>query len=118
MPQPLRVNSAALQAMATRWGAWVGDLHLSAPSAVLGLSCQASAAAVLTAHIEVDAFMAALSAQVRARAAHVTEAGSRYNATEVAPHRRRPLWCLRRSVFSNVRNRSGSWPIAAVDLAH
>ncbi|EFG79544.1 MULTISPECIES: hypothetical protein [Mycobacterium] len=84
MPQPLRVNSAALQAMATRWGAWVGDLHLSAPSAALGLSCQASAAAVLTAHIEVDAFMAALSAQVRARAAHVTEADSRYNATEVA----------------------------------
>lgn len=70
MQQPLRVNSAALQAMAARWATSVGELDASAPPAGLGLSCQASVAAVLTAHTEVNAFTAALSARVRTRATH------------------------------------------------
>jgi hypothetical protein len=43
--QTLRVDTAGVQAMATRWGASAGDLNAAAPSAAeLGLSCQPSTA--------------------------------------------------------------------------
>ena len=57
--QQLRVDTAALQAMASRWGASVGELSETAAPAGLGLSCQASAGAVSAAHTDVTAFTAA-----------------------------------------------------------
>jgi len=57
--QQLRVDTAALQAMASRWGASVGELSETAAPAGLGLSCQASAGAVSAAHADVTAFTAA-----------------------------------------------------------
>jgi hypothetical protein len=80
--QQLRVDTAAVHAMATRWGASVGDLAAAVAPAGLGLSCQASAAAVSAAHVDVTAFTAALAARVASRATHVVEADSRYIANE------------------------------------
>ena len=82
MSQLLRVDTAALQAMATRWDDSVGGLNETAAPAGLGLSCQASAVAVNAAHADVTAFTAALATRVGARATHVTEADSRYIANE------------------------------------
>jgi hypothetical protein len=82
MSQLLRVDTAALQAMATRWDDSVGGLNATAAPAGLGLSCQASAVAVNAAHADVTALTAALATRVGARATHVTEADSRYIANE------------------------------------
>jgi hypothetical protein len=82
MQQELRVDTAGIQAMATRWGASVGDLTATVVPVRLGLSCQASAAAVNAAHADVTAFTAALATQVENRATHVAEADTRYNANE------------------------------------
>lgn len=71
-----------MQAMAGRWAASVGALSDTAAPAGLGLSCQASAAAVAAAHAEVTAFTAALAARVGAHATHVSEADARYVANE------------------------------------
>ena len=82
MPELLRVDTAGVQAMAGRWGASVGELNtLVAPSG-LGLSYQASAAAVEAAHADIAAFTASLSTRVGARATHVCEADPRYVANE------------------------------------
>jgi hypothetical protein len=80
--QELRVDTAALQAMASRWGASVGELRETAAPAGLGLSCQASAGAVRVAHADVTAFTSALAARVGIRATSVAEADSRYIANE------------------------------------
>ena len=48
----------------------------------LGLSCQASAAAVNAAHADITAFTAALAARVGVAATHVAEADTRYIASE------------------------------------
>ena len=68
--------------MASRWGASVGDLELTMGSRELGLSCQASAAAVNAAHADVAVFTAGLAARVGVRATHVAEAGTRYLAND------------------------------------
>jgi hypothetical protein len=75
--QTLRVDTAAVHAMVTRWGASASDLHEVAPIG-LGLSCQTSAAAVEAAHVDVAAFTAGLAARVDERAAGVMKADTTY----------------------------------------
>ncbi len=84
MGQELRVDTAGVQAMATRWGASVGDLNETVAPTGLGLSCQTSAAAVDAAHVDVAAFTAALAARVGDRAAGVDQADTSYLAQEAA----------------------------------
>ena len=78
MPQ-LRVDTAALQAMATNWGPAAGDLtETAAPTTGLGMSSQSSAAAVNAAHADVAVFTADLATRVEMRAQHVVDADSQY----------------------------------------
>jgi hypothetical protein len=80
--QQLRVDAAGVQAKATGWGVSVGELGETVAPAGLGLSCQASAAAVNAAHADVTAFKAALATRVGTHATHVAEADTRYIANE------------------------------------
>ena len=82
MERQLRVDTAGVHAMATRWGAAVGDLGDTVAPTGLGMSCQASAAAVDAAHLDVAAFTAALTARVGDRATGVTHADTSYIAQE------------------------------------
>jgi hypothetical protein len=82
--QTLRVDTAGVQAMAARWGASVGDLNETAAPTGLGLSCQASAAAVDAAHVDVAAFTSGLAARVGQRATGVVQADTSYLAQEAA----------------------------------
>ena len=82
--QTLRVDTAGVQAMATRWGASVGDLSEAVAPTGLGLSCQTSAAAVDAAHVDVAAFTVGLVARIGERATGVTEADTSYLAREGA----------------------------------
>jgi hypothetical protein len=84
MGRELRVDTASVQAMATRWGASVGDLHQAVAPTGLGLSCQTSAAAVDAAHVDVAAFTAGLAARVGDRATGVLQADTSYLAQEAA----------------------------------
>ena len=79
MPQ-LRVPTAALPAVAARWGTSAGELTETAAPAGLGLSSQPSAAAVNAAHADVAIFTADLAARVDMRAQHVTDANTHYIA--------------------------------------
>lgn len=78
------MNTADLHAMSSRWGASVGDLHEVVAPSGLGLSCQASAAAVEAAHGEVAAFMAGLAGRVGERAAGVVADSASYLAQEAS----------------------------------
>lgn len=82
MQQQLVVDTAGLQAMATRWAASVGELDAIAAPAGPGLSCQASATAVSAAHVDIAAFTASLAARVGTHSSHVGEADAGYLATE------------------------------------
>jgi hypothetical protein len=82
MRQLLRVDTAGVQAMATRWDASVGELSETVAPAGLGLSCQASAAAVNAAHADIATFTAALATRVGSHAIHATEADIRYLTNE------------------------------------
>jgi hypothetical protein len=82
MQRLLSVDTVALRAMAIRWGASAGELTATAAPGGLGLSCQASAAAVGVAHADVTAFTATLAARVGGRATDVVEADSRYIVNE------------------------------------
>src|SRR5581483_4543866 len=82
--QMLRVDTAGVQAMATRWGASADDLGATVAPTGLGLSCQASAAAVNAAHGDVAAFTAGLAARVGVHATGVAQADSSYLAQEAA----------------------------------
>jgi hypothetical protein len=84
MQQQLRVDTAAVQAMATRWDTSVGELNATAPPAGLGLSCHSSVAAVNAAHANITAFTAALAAWVGVRATHVAQADTHYIANETS----------------------------------
>ncbi|MGA8330270.1 MAG: hypothetical protein WB777_13355 [Mycobacterium sp.] len=78
MPQ-LRVDTAALQAIATNWGAAAGHLTgMVAPTTGLDVSSQPSAAAVNAAHADVAVFTADLATRVTIRAQHVTDANNQY----------------------------------------
>lgn len=93
--QQLRVDTGAVQVMATRWAASVDGLGAIVAPVGPSLSCQASAAAVNAAHVDITAFTAALAARVNNYAAHVGAADAGYLANEadavaqmtaVAPH--------------------------------
>jgi hypothetical protein len=76
--QELRVDTAGVQAMATRWDASVGDLNGTAAPTGLGLSCQTSAAAVTAAHVDVTAFTTGFAARVGERASGAVQADLSY----------------------------------------
>jgi hypothetical protein len=80
--QLVQVDTAAVRAMAVRWGSSAGELDASPASLGLGLSCQPSAVAVVAAHADVTGFAAALAGRVGTRAAHVVVADARYLANE------------------------------------
>jgi hypothetical protein len=80
--QQLRVDTAGLQAMATRWGASAGELEETVAPPRLGLSSQASAAAVNAAHADITAFTTALATRVGTHATRVAEADTHYLANE------------------------------------
>jgi hypothetical protein len=82
--QTLRVDTAGVQAMATRWSASVGDLNEAVAPTGLGLSCQTSAAAVDAAHVDVAAFTAGRAARLGERATGVTQADTSYLAQGAA----------------------------------
>ena len=84
MSQLLRVDTAGMHAMATRWGASVGALNETVAPAGLGLSCQPSAVAVTAGHADIAVFTAALVTRVGTRAIHVAEV-----VLVVAPEARR-----------------------------
>jgi hypothetical protein len=77
----LRVDAAALRAMATNWSTSVGELTETTAPVRLGLSSQPSAAAVNAPHADV-AYTADLAARVDMRAQHVTDAHTHYIAQE------------------------------------
>jgi hypothetical protein len=80
--QEIRVDTAGVQAMATRWGTSASDLHELAAPTGLGLSCQTSAAAVEAAHVDVAAFTAGLAARIGDRADGVVQADTSYLVQE------------------------------------
>ncbi len=80
--QLLRVDSAGVRAMATRWAASVGELSATGAPAGAGLSCQASAVAVTAAHVDVTAFTASLAARVGAHSTNLGVADAGYVANE------------------------------------
>ncbi|OBG28973.1 hypothetical protein [Mycobacterium sp. 852002-51057_SCH5723018] len=80
--QLLRVDTAAVQEMAGRWAASVGELTETEVPAGVGLSFQASAAAVTAAHTDVTSFTAALATRVGTHATHVGQAEAGYLANE------------------------------------
>jgi hypothetical protein len=84
MERQLRVDTAGVHAMATRWGAAVVDLHAVVAPTGLGLSCQTSAAAVAAAHVAVTAFSTGLATRVGERTTGVTKADASYVAQEAA----------------------------------
>jgi hypothetical protein len=75
--QQLRVETAVLQAMATRWGALAGELTKTVAHPRLGLSSQASASAVNAAQADIGSFTAELANRVDMRSSYVTDADSR-----------------------------------------
>jgi len=68
--------------MATRWGASVRELSETVAPAGVGLSCQASAAAVTAAHTDLTAFTVALATRIGGHAIHVGEADTGYLAND------------------------------------
>ncbi len=84
MPEQLRVNTAAVQTMASGWSELVGELNTITAPARSGLSGQASAAAVNAAHAATAAFTQALAGQVRCRAAQVVDARASFLANEAS----------------------------------
>lgn len=80
--QLVRVDTGAVQAMSGRWAAAAGELTDTVAPSGLGLSCQASAAAVAAAHADVTAFTAALAIRVGGHATRIGEADAAYLANE------------------------------------
>lgn len=90
--QQLRVDTAGLQAMATRWDASAGELNETVAPARLGLSFQASAAAVNAAHADITAFTTALATRVGTHAIRVAQADT---TTSLMKRTRPTSWPLR-----------------------
>jgi hypothetical protein len=80
--QTLQVDTTGVQAMATRWIGALSDLAEAVGPAGLALSCQTSAAAVNSAHLDVAAFAAGLSARVGERATGIAQADTSYLVQE------------------------------------
>ena len=85
------MDTAGVQAMATRWSASVGDLNETVAPTGLGLSCQTSAAAVHAAHVDVAAFTAGLASRVGERA---TASSKPIPAISPRKPLRQPRWLL------------------------
>lgn len=78
----MRVDTAGIQAMATRWAALMDGLDDTVATTGLGSSWQPSVAAVNGAQVDVAAFTVGLAAQVSARVAGVDQADTGYVANE------------------------------------
>ena len=82
MPRQLHVDTVGVQAMASSWGTSAGELTETVVPIGFGLSCQPSTAAVNAAHADITAFTTALANRVSARAAHDSDANTRYITNE------------------------------------
>ncbi|OBI53225.1 hypothetical protein [Mycobacterium sp. E787] len=80
--QLVRVDTGAVQAMSDRWAAAAGELTATVAPTGVGLSCQASAAAVAAARADVAAFTAGLAIRVGGHATRVGDADAAYLANE------------------------------------
>jgi hypothetical protein len=80
--QKLRVDIAAVRAMAGRWDGLTGELGAALPPTGLGLAYQPSATAVEAAHAAIARYERSLVARMRAGASRVAEADTRYVANE------------------------------------
>ena len=83
MESALRVDTAGLQAIASRWRAFTGDPNRGGESGgVPGLPCQPTAAAMNAGHADVTAGTAVLAGRLLAGVARVVEADRGYTANE------------------------------------
>jgi hypothetical protein len=82
MQHQLLVDTVGVQTIASSWGASADELNETKAPARLGLSWQASAAAVNAAHADITTFTAALTTRLATRATYVAEADARYIANE------------------------------------
>lgn len=83
MESALRVDTARVQVMASRWQALAGDLTCGGePGLGLGLSCQPSEAAMKSGHADVAAGTAVLAGRLLSGAARVAAADRGYTANE------------------------------------
>ncbi len=80
--QELRVDTAALQAMASRWSTSASELTEAEIPSMPGTSDQPSATAVNAAHADVGVFNTELASRVNLRATHVANANTQYIAGE------------------------------------
>jgi hypothetical protein len=78
----LRVDTSGVQAIASRWRAFSGDLSGGESRVVPGLPWQPSATAMNAGHADVTAGTAVLAGRLLAGAARVTEADRGYTANE------------------------------------
>lgn len=83
--QMLRLDSAGVQAMATRSAVFAADLNETVAPTELGFSCQPSATAVNAAHVDVTGFTTRLAAQMSTRATDVTETDTRQRDPSADP---------------------------------
>jgi len=77
-----RVDTAGVQAIASRWRAFSGDLGGGEFGVVPGLPCQPSAAAMNAGHADVTAGTAVLAGRLLAGVARVAEADRGYTDNE------------------------------------
>jgi hypothetical protein len=83
MESALRVDTAGLHAIASRWRAFTGDLNGGGESGLVpGLPCQPTAAAMNAGHADVTAGTAVLAGRLLAGVARVVEADRGYTANE------------------------------------
>ena len=83
MEAALRVDTAGLHAIASRWRAFTGDLNGGGESGLVpGLPCQPTAAAMNAGHADVTAGTAVLAGRLLAGVARVVEADRGYTANE------------------------------------
>jgi hypothetical protein len=83
MESALRVDTAGLHAIASRWRAFTGDLNGGGESGLVpGLPCQPTAAAMNAGHADVTAGTAVLAGRLLAGVARVVEADRGYTADE------------------------------------
>ena len=83
MESALRVDTAGLQAIASRWRAFAGDLNGGGEFGLVpGLPCQPTAAAMNAGHADVTAGTALLAGRLLAGVARVVEADRGYTANE------------------------------------
>jgi hypothetical protein len=85
--QELRVDTAAVRAMASRWIASASELRATQLPPAPGVSSQPSAAAVQAAHADVETFISSLTGRIDKHASGVVGADTSYIATEAGSAR-------------------------------